>query len=74
MCLSKTETNLNKWVSSNPVVYSEPSQISMCPFSKIANDEFLHCKKWSFLLKISSLNVSKSAENCGIGHIYWRNP
>ena len=31
-------------------------------------------KKWSFLLRISSVNVTKSAENCGFGHIYWTNP
>ena len=31
-------------------------------------------KKWSFPLRISSVNVAKSAENCGFGHIYWRNP
>ena len=27
-------------------------------------------KKWSFLLTISSVNETKSAENCGFGHIY----
>ena len=27
-------------------------------------------KKWSFPLKISSVNVTKSAGNCGFGHIY----
>ena len=31
-------------------------------------------KKWNFRLRISSLNVTKSAGNCGFGHIYWRNP
>ena len=31
-------------------------------------------KKWSFLLRISSVNVTKSADFCGFGHIYWRNP
>ena len=30
--------------------------------------------KWSFPLRISSVNVTKSAGNCGFGHIYWRNP
>ena len=35
--------------------------------------ESLH-KKWSFTLRISSLNMTKSAGNCGSGHIYWRNP
>ena len=31
-------------------------------------------KKWSFPLKISSVNVTKYAVTCGFGHIYWRNP
>ena len=31
-------------------------------------------KKWSFPLRISSVNVAISAGNCGFGHIYWRNP
>ena len=31
-------------------------------------------KKWSFPLRISSVNVTKSAENSGFGNIYWRNP
>ena len=31
-------------------------------------------KKWSFPLRIFSVNVIKSVGNCGFGHIYWRNP
>ena len=31
-------------------------------------------KKWNFSLSIPSINVTKSAGNCGFGHIYWRNP
>ena len=31
-------------------------------------------KKWSFPLRISSVNVTKSAVSCWFGHIYWRNP
>ena len=31
-------------------------------------------KKWSFPLRISSVNVTKSAGNCGFGQIYWRIP
>ena len=30
-------------------------------------------KKWSFPLGISSVIVTESAEDCGFGHIYWRN-
>ena len=31
-------------------------------------------KKWSFPLRISSVNEIKSVGNCIFGHIYWRNP
>ena len=31
-------------------------------------------KKWSFPLRISSVNVTKSAVSPGFGHIYWKNP
>ena len=31
-------------------------------------------KKWNFLLKISSVNVTESTVSFGFGHIYWRNP
>ena len=34
---------------------------------------YLH-KKWSFPLRISSVNVTKSAGKCRFSHIYWRNP
>ena len=34
-----------------------------------------HCtQKWSFPLRISSVNVTKSAVSCGFGPIDWRNP
>ena len=31
-------------------------------------------KKWSFPLRISSVNMTQFAVSCGFGHIYWRNP
>ena len=31
-------------------------------------------KKWSFPLRISLVNVTKSGVSCGFGHSYWRNP
>ena len=31
-------------------------------------------KEWSFPVRISSANVTKSAVFWGFGHIYWRNP
>ena len=36
-------------------------------------NHMLH-KKWSFPLRIFSLNVTKFALSCGFDHIYWRNP
>ena len=31
-------------------------------------------EKWIFLLRISSVNVTKSTVSCGFGRIYWKNP
>ena len=31
-------------------------------------------KKFTFPLRISSVNMTKSAGNCRFGYIYWRNP
>ena len=31
-------------------------------------------KEWSLPVKISLVNVTKSAGNSGFGNIYWRNP
>ena len=31
-------------------------------------------KKWSFLLKVSSVRVTKSTGNCGFSNFYWINP
>ena len=36
--------------------------------------EIQHCKKWSFLLRISSINVTNSARNWRFCHICWRDP
>ena len=55
-----------------------PSQVLIClPSQQEASKDNwdklnkLH-KKWSFLLRISSANVTKSAVSCRFGHIYWR--
>ena len=40
----------------------------------IKDDKLTLYKKSSFPLRIYSVNVTKSAENCGFDHIYWRNP
>ena len=29
-------------------------------------------KKWSFPLRVSSVNVTKSAVSCEFGHVYWK--
>ena len=31
-------------------------------------------KKWRFPLRISSVNVTKSGDSCGFGHIHWKSP
>ena len=31
-------------------------------------------QRWSFTLRISSVNVTKSVVSCRFGHVYWRNP
>ena len=56
------------------------SEVTKSKIPMVCNPEWpnktykkLH-KKWSFPLSISSVNVTKSAENCGLGHIYWINP
>ena len=41
---------------------------------EVPKQEVLLHKKWNFPLRISSVNVTKSAGNCGFGHIYRRNP
>ena len=41
--------------------------------TKIEIQHPLH-KKWSFRLRISSVNVTKSADSCGFGHIHRGNP
>ena len=50
--------------------------VYLCKFNyyRLLQFQFLHCtKKWSFPLRISSVNVTESVENCGFGHIYWKN-
>ena len=57
--INKHNTSIRKYIK-NILVESE-QQLS------------LH-KKWSFPLRISSVNVTKSSDSCGSGHIYLRNP
>ena len=56
------------------VFLSDPTFILLCWILQ-ACCWSLHCtKKWNFPLRISSVNVTKSAGNSGFGHIYWINP
>ena len=52
------------WVTS---IFSKAKKIQ----KKGALATSLH-KKWSFPLRISSVNVTKFAGNCEFGHIYWK--
>ena len=49
------------------------SRAGQCSNFNKTSDITLH-KKWSFHLRISSVNVTKSVGNCQFGHIYWKNP
>ena len=52
------------------------SAVSQQSPSAIVEESLVHTihKKWSFPLRISPINVTKSPGNCGFGHIYCRNP
>ena len=79
LIMSKTET-----VTSRPDPLSSLGRLDGAPciqFSDLLeywcshwlSKVWLH-KKWSFPLRISSVNVTESAVFLGFGHIYWRNP
>ena len=42
--------------------------------SNISSHQLPLHKKWSFPIRIPSVNVNKSAVFCWFRHIYWRNP
>ena len=48
-------------------------QLNDYPKSPLNNSGILLYWKWCFSLRISSINVTKSAVSCGFGHIYSRN-
>ena len=31
-------------------------------------------QKMKFSIRVSSVNATKSADSCGFGHTYWKNP
>ena len=61
------ENSCPKICCQNPWIYLWKSSL----FSKAAG---CTTQKWSFPLRISSVNATISADSCGFGHIYWRNP
>ena len=79
--MSKTEATIRFYKRNQnrivpiPEVYWEPCQISEIElFAKIVNG-YTHCTKIeTFPIKISSVNVIKSAVSYGFGDIYWRKP
>ena len=58
--------------SINIIPVNKPSLNSFKTLSVKKDNYTLH-KKWSFPLRISSVNVTKSAVSRGFGHIFWRN-
>ena len=59
------------WISS--IIIENKFFIQVCLPSEIGCLDGVH-KKWSFPLRIYSVNMTKSLEICGLGHIYWRSP
>ena len=69
------------YFAGNESVFSTGSTLISTSFSIFNNSEkfsFLSVvytvQKKNFALRISSVNMTKSAVSCGFGHIYWRNP
>ena len=60
-------TDLGQWFHINPFKDSFTFWVLWCK-------HYLLHKKWSFPLRISSVNVTKSAASSRFNHIYWRNP
>ena len=60
-------SNPNLWIT---LIIFDDSHLSILHLYKWLT---LH-KKWSFPLRIPSVNVTKFAGNCRFGHIYCRNP
>ena len=60
-----TSAYLNKWQ------LIKLYEIIQGPLKILSGDT---AQKMNFLLRISSVNVTKSAGNCGFINIYWRNP
>ena len=46
---------------------------STCVLTETLSPVTITAQKWTFPLRNSSINVTKSAWNFGFGHIYWRN-
>ena len=56
----------------NPKVGS--TEVQVCLFPPFFGWAHFTVQKWSFPLRVSSVNVTKSTGSCRFGHIYWRNP
>ena len=71
--LSKTQ---DRAFCKNSERFSASVDIWLCSERTFVKLSFLTstAQKWGFLLRISSVNLKKSAGNCGFGHIYRRNP
>ena len=68
---------ISRWYKQSDVCFSKiqcihPEEVLDYTTTKLLSPS-LH-RKWSFQLRTSSVNVTKSAVSCGCGHIYWRNP
>ena len=58
----------NPFLTNDPLKHQET--FDFLRFSRDVNENIALHKKRSFPLRISSVNVTKSAGKCGFGHIY----
>ena len=68
------ESSCSQWksnISKNVILYQKP--IYEIPSDELALLIKIIQKKWSFSLRIYSVNVTKFARNYSFGHIYWWN-
>ena len=72
-CFSVFSSNAGKYEPEKLWIQTLFTQWLLVLFTNVNPFWALH-KKWSFPLRISVVNVTKSTGNCGFGHVYWGNP
>ena len=63
------KTCLNVSIKDVIAIWHSSKYIKLMTGSKTSNPVM----QWSFRLRLSTVNMTKSVLYCGFGHIYWRN-